>query len=127
MVRRWIRRRAISRGGCIDLRTSFDRGYLCDVCAAFDGGYHDLDDRLGVLCGITADHQISTSILYVNRQIYIEASQVLYTTNPITFDINAECVIRALRSLPSTARSHIRHLGFGHHSTIADEQDCTDY
>jgi len=120
-------------GGWMESFDSFNEKYLRDVRAEIKGGYddgdddNDLDDIPGVPYGITTDHQISTSILYVNRQIYVEASQVLYVSNRITFDIGAVYAIRFLKSLPATRRSHIRHLGFGRHSTAADDYNCTKH
>jgi len=117
----------------MDSSSSFDGRYLRKVRAVYRGGDDDgeedddLDDRPQLLDGTATEHQIPTSVLYVNHQINIEASQVFYTSNRIPFDISAEFIIRFLSSLPSTTRSRIRHLGFGRHSTAADDYNCTKY
>lgn len=116
-------------GGWMERDDPFYEKYLRDTRAEInryddEEDDDDLDDRPGVAYGIATDHHISTSILYVNRQIYTEAYKVLYTSNTITFDISAKYVIKFLKSLPATTRSSIRFLGFGRHSTAADDFDC---
>ena len=115
-------------GGWMAFDDSLDKRYLRNVRAETNGGYDDGQDDKdfdGVPHRITTDHQIPTSILYVNRQLYIEASKVLYTSNKITFDISAMYAIRFLKSPPAATRSLIKHLGFGRHSTAADDYNCT--
>lgn len=121
------------RGSHVNPGVSFDRVHHNCFRAEYDRGFNDSEnddnpnDSARLLDEITIDHRISTSLLYVNRQIYLEASQVLYTINRITFDIDAKFVLGFLKSLTSTTRSHIRHLGFARQSSGFDDEDCTRY
>jgi len=75
------------RGGFTNLDNFFDQTYLEGVRAEYNSELDnsedddDPNDRLRVLGEITTDHQIPTSILYVNHQVYLEASQ--YCTHRI--------------------------------------------
>ncbi|EON63956.1 hypothetical protein W97_03185 [Coniosporium apollinis CBS 100218] len=63
---------------------------------------------------------LETSILYVNRQIFYEATEILYRDNLFVFQDPLQGVSHFLGRLPDYATTNLRHLAFLSESRIFD-------
>lgn len=68
---------------------------------------------------------IPTAILYTNRQLHTEVSQVLYGSNRFTFNAAPVIALRFLKNLQPAFASFIKHIAFTKRSTAADYAGCT--
>lgn len=66
---------------------------------------------------------LPTAILYINRHIAAEASEVLYRSNRFKFDISAGSVLKFLRTLSLKTRLLINDIAFDVGSTAAHNRD----
>ena len=76
---------------------------------------------------LTAITPLPIAILYVNKQIREEASEVFYRLNRFTFGSSARAALHFLKALRPSRRRHIKNLGFTRRSTATDDCDCTCY
>lgn len=70
---------------------------------------------------------IPTAIFSVNRQIRQEATDVFYGFNRFTFENDARTTLKFLKDLRPSFRRRIKHIGFPHWSTSANDHSGTEY
>lgn len=70
---------------------------------------------------------LPVAILYTNRRVTAEASEVLYGSNRILFDVSAKLVLKFLRSTALGDRFRIKDLGFDQYALRVDGKECTQH